>query len=279
MTYKSILVHVDQTAQARERIRLAAAIAENMQAHLIGTAMTGVSHLVFEQGSFNQHDPIFDHHLKNLRAYARQSLDTFDTLIKETRLSSVESRLMEDDAVGGMTLQARYADLLVIGQFDPVSRVPGVMSDFPESVVTNCVRPVLIMPHTRKFTALPTKIAVAWDGSMTATRALVSALPLLKQSSQTDLIIFNPTVNPDKHGQEPGADVALYLSRHGVKVTIISRDTRSSEAEALLSYCSDQAMELVVMGGYGHTRFREMVLGGATREMLLSMTVPVLMAH
>ncbi len=72
--------------------------------------MTGVSHLVFEQGSFNQHDPIFDHHLKNLRAYARQSLDTFDTLIKETLLSSVESRLMEDDAVGGMTLQARYAD-------------------------------------------------------------------------------------------------------------------------------------------------------------------------
>lgn len=279
MTYKSILVHVDQTAQARERVRLAAAIAEGMQGHLIGTAMTGISHLVFEQGVFNQHDPTFDHHVKNLRAYASQSLENFSTLAKETRLTSVEARLMDDDAVGGMTLQARYADLVVIGQFDPACGVPGVMSDFPESVVLNCVRPVLIMPHTRKFTALPAKIAIAWDASMTATRAIVNALPLLKRSSRTDLIIFNSTVHPDTHGQEPGADMALYLSRHGVKVNVVCRDTRSNEAEALLSYCADENMELIVMGGYGHTRFREMVLGGATREMLMSMTVPVLMTH
>lgn len=279
MAYKSILVHVDQTTQARERIRLAAAIAEGTQAHLIGTAMTGISHLVFEQGVFNQHDPTFDHHLKNLRAYASQSLENFSTLVKETHVTSVEARLMDDDAVGGMALQARYADLVVIGQFDPTCGVPGVMSDFPESVVMNCVRPVLIMPHQHKFTSLPTKIAIAWDASMTATRAVVNALPLLKRSSRTDLIIFNPTVNPEAHGEQPGADIALYLSRHGVKVNVVSRDTRSNEAEALLSYCADEQIELIVMGGYGHTRFREMVLGGATREMLLSMTVPVLMTH
>jgi nucleotide-binding universal stress UspA family protein len=279
MAYKSILVHVDQTTQARERIYLAAAIAEGTQAHLIGTAMTGISHLVFEQGVFNQHDPTFDHHLKNLRAYASQSLENFSTLVKETHVTSVEARLMDDDAVGGMALQARYADLVVIGQFDPTCGVPGVMSDFPESVVMNCVRPVLIMPHQRKFTSLPTKIAIAWDASMTATRAVVNALPLLKRSSRADLIIFNPTVNPEAHGEQPGADIALYLSRHGVKVNVVCRDTRSNEAEALLSYCADEQIELVVMGGYGHNRFREMVLGGATREMLLSMTVPVLMTH
>jgi len=279
MSYKSILVHVDQTAPAAERIRLAAAIAEDNQAHLIGTAMTGVSHLVFEEGAFNQNDPAFDHHLRNLRAYANKSLDDFTTLIKETRVSSVERRLLDDDAVTGMTQQARYADLVVVGQFDPACGAPGVMADFPESVVINSVRPVLIMPHTRKFNALPKKIVVAWDASMTATRAIMNALPLLKRSSRTDIVIFNPTVNPETHGEQPGADMALYLSRHGINVNVICRDTRVNEGEALLSYCADEAMDLIVMGGYGHTRFREMVLGGATREILLSMTIPVLMTH
>ena len=279
MSYKSILVHVDQTAPAVERIRLAAAIAEDHQAHLIGTAMTGVSHLVFEEGAFNQNDPAFDHHLRNLRAYANKSLDDFTALLKQTRVSSVERRLMDDDAVSGMALQARYADLVVVGQFDPACGVPGVMSDFPESIVMDCIRPVLIMPHNRKFSSLPTKIAVAWDASMTATRAVMNALPLLKRSSQTDIVIFNPTVNPETHGEQPGADIALYLSRHGIKVNVVCRDTRVNEGEALLSYCADETMDLIVMGGYGHTRFREMVLGGATREILLSMTIPVLMSH
>jgi len=279
MSYKSILVHVDQTAPAAERIRLAAAIAEDNQAHLIGTAMTGVSHLVFEEGAFNQNDPAFDHHLRNLRAYANKSLDDFTNLIKETRVSSVERRLMDDDAVTGMTQQARYADLVVVGQFDPACGVPGVMADFPESVVMNSVRPVLIMPHTRRFSAAPKKIVVAWDASMTATRAIMNALPLLKRTSRTDIVIFNPTVHPETHGEQPGADIALYLSRHGINVNVICRDTRVNEGEALLSYCADETMDLIVMGGYGHTRFREMVLGGATREILLSMTVPVLMTH
>ena len=93
------------------------------------------------------------------------------------------------------------------------------------------------------------------------------------------IVIFNPTINPETHGEQPGADIALYLSRHGIKVNVICRDTRVNEGEALLSYCADETMDLIVMGGYGHTRFREMVLGGATREILLSMTIPVLMSH
>ena len=279
MPYKSILVHVDQTAQSRERIRLAAAITEDEEAHLIGTAMTGISHLVFEEGAFNQHDRTFDHHLKKLRQYAEQSLENFTNVINETRVSSVETRLLDDDAVSGMTQQARYADLVVVGQFDPTCGVMGVMADFPESVVMNSVRPVLIMPHTRKFSALPKKIVVAWDASMTATRAIMNALPLLKRSSRTDIVIFNSTVNPETHGEQPGADIALYLSRHGINVNVICRDTRVNDGEALLSYCADETMDLIIMGGYGHTRFREMVLGGATREILLSMTIPVLMSH
>lgn len=279
MSYKSILVHTDQTPQCAERIRMAAAIAVEHKAHLIGTAMTGISHVVFEAGAFDQHDPLFDQHIRVLRAYADKSLELFEQLAETIPELSTESRLLDDDVVGGVSLQSRYADLVVLGQFDADSAVPGVMPNFPESVLMNCVRPVLILPTGWKFTALPTQALVAWDGSMTATRAIMGALPLLRRAAKVNLVIFNPHDNPDAHGEQPGADMAHYLARHGVTVNVIARDTTVDAGEALLSLCADEGTDLLVMGAYGHTRFRELLLGGATRDLLSSMTVPVLMAH
>ena len=279
MSYKSILVHADQTPHSAERIRMAAAIAVQEQAHLIGTAMTGISHVVFETGAFDPHDPAFDHHMRALRSYADKSLEHFEQLADTLPELSMESRLLDDDVVGGMTLQARYADLVVLGQFDAESVVPGVMPNFPESVVMNCARPVMVVPTGWKFSALPSRALVAWDGSMTATRAVTAALPLLRHAAQVDVAIINPGDTPDAHGEQPGADIALYLSRHGIAVNVSVQETRRGPGEALLSMCSDAGADLLVMGAYGHTRFREMVLGGATRDILSSMTVPVLMAH
>lgn len=279
MSYKSILVHVDQTPQCLQRMRMAAALAEAEQAHLVGTAMTGISHVVFEAGAFSQHDPVFDHHLRHLRSYADDSLAQFERLTAAMPGLSAEARRLDDDAVGGMTLQARYADLLLLGQFDAEAAVPGLMPDFPESVVLNTVRPVLIFPVSATFVTLPKKALVAWDGSATAARAIAAALPLLKRADQIDLVILNPRDKPDAHGEQPGADMALFLSRHGISVNVIIRETRVGAGEALLSIAADEGADLIVMGAYGHTRFREMVLGGATRDLLASMTVPVLMAH
>ena len=96
---------------------------------------------------------------------------------------------------------------------------------------------------------------------------------------QTELVVFNADDQPDSHGPQPGADVALYLARHGVKVTVISRTISIDTGEALLSLAADLGSDLIVMGAYGHSRFREIILGGVTRTMLSSMTVPVLMTH
>ncbi len=279
MSYKTILVQVDQSAQSTERVNLAAALADAEQAHLIGTAMTGISRVVFDAGAFNQHDPAFDHHVRALRQYADKSLDIFEAEIDKRPGLSAESRLLDDDAVGGISLQARYADLVVIGQFDSSAAVPGLMPGFPESVVMNSVRPVLVLPSVYQFSALPSQAVVAWDGSMPAARAIAGALPMLKRVGNVNLAIFNPGERPDAHGEQPGADMALYLSRHGVQVEVMIRETSTEAGEALLSLCADQGADLLVMGAFGHTRFRELLLGGATRQILDSMTVPVLMAH
>ena len=153
------------------------------------------------------------------------------------------------------------------------------MPSFPESVVMNSVRPVLVLPSVYRFSALPSHAVVAWDGSLTAARAIAGALPLLKRAGKASLAIFNPGERPDTHGEQPGADMALYLSRQGVQVEVLIRETKNDAGEALLSLCADEGADLLVMGAFGHTRFRELLLGGATRQILDSMTVPVLMAH
>lgn len=283
MSYKTILVHVDQSKHAAERIRLAAAIARAENAHLIGAAMTGISRYVFDSGAINPHDAVLKHHLDFLHDYARKALQNFEQLAAAAGVNSVESRLVDDDAGGGMTLQARYCDLVVLGQINPDEAVPGLMPDFPEYVVMNCARPVLVVPFAGqlmgKFNQACKRPLIAWDASMTATRAVTAALPLLAQAEQADLVVFNADDQPDAHGEQPGADLALYLARHGVKLNVINQTIELDTGNALLSLAADRGSDMIVMGGYGHTRFREIILGGATRTMLASMTVPVLMAH
>lgn len=279
MPYKTVLVHVDQSAQAAARTQLAAQLAIAQHAHLVGAAMTGISRFVFNHGGFNPADPVFAHHLEQLRAYARGALDAFEHRVAALGVASVEARLVEDEAAGGMALQARYADLAVIGQFDPTTAIPGLMSNFPETVLLNSGRPVLVMPYATEISGLPSRVLVAWDGSLTASRAIAGALPMLAQAGSVDVAVLNAEDEADAHGADPGADIALYLSRHGVKVNVIQRRVNGAIGEALLSMIADLGSEMMVMGAYGHTRFREVVLGGVTRTVLQSMTVPVLMAH
>ena len=279
MSYKTNLVHVDQSSHAAERIRLAASIALSEGAHLIGAAMTGISRYVFDSGAINPHDPTLAHHVEFLRKYAQDALHIFEKLAEQAGVPSIESRLVDDDAAGGLVLQARYADLVVIGQTDPNSTTPGVMSDFPEYVVIHSARPVLIVPYAGQFCKSITHPLIAWDASITAMHAITAALPILIQAKEVDLVIFNAEGQDDAHGQEPGADVALHLARHGVLINVINQNVAFDAGEALLSLAADLGADLIVMGGYGHSRFREIMLGGVTRTILSSMTVPVLMAH
>jgi nucleotide-binding universal stress UspA family protein len=121
---------------------------------------------------------------------------------------------------------------------------------------------------------------IAWDSGREAARAVNDALPVLEQATAVTVLSVNPRPGIDLHGEEPGADIALHLSRHGVKVEV--QQTQVEEinvGDTVLSRLADLGCDLLVMGAYGHSRLREVVLGGVTRTLFESMTVPVLMSH
>jgi nucleotide-binding universal stress UspA family protein len=186
---------------------------------------------------------------------------------------------VDDEAGAGMVLQARYSDLVILGQYDSEERTPSVMPDFPEFVIVNSGRPVLVVPHTGRFNVAGNRVLVAWDASVEATRAVTAALPILRRSALVRVVVINAEGAGDAHGEEPGADIALFLARHGVNVEVLRRSAHGDVGEALLASASELDADLMVMGGYGHSRFREVLLGGATRSVLEKMTLPVLMMH
>jgi nucleotide-binding universal stress UspA family protein len=278
MAYKTILVHADKTRRTEELIKVAGNIARNNGAYLVGLAATGVSRFAIPAEA-DLHDPYLSQHIEFMHRRAQQALDKFQTQTSLMGIDSAESRLADDDAGGALALHARYADLVVLGQNDPDEPFSPALADLPQYVVLHAARPVLIVPYIGHFSEMRDRVLVAWDASPSATRAVTDALPLLARAGRVDVAVLNAGAQADAHGEEPGADIALYLARHGVKANVVARSTRNEIGEELLSLAAELGSSLIVMGGYGHTRFREILLGGATQTVLQSMTVPVLMSH
>ena len=135
------------------------------------------------------------------------------------------------------------------------------------------------MPYTGTFQRFGEHVVVAWDASREAGRALIDALPLLRRARQVTVMVIDAEKNR-RHGAEPGADIGLFLARHGVKVQVLRESASPMDiGNFLLSRLADLDADLLVMGAYGHTRLREIVTGGVTRTLLESMTLPVLMSH
>jgi len=279
MSYKTILVHVDDAKNVDTRIELAAQLALSEDAHLIGTAMTGISRFLYESVAVSPDDPGIVPYLDILRKRANDTLTKFDDIVQRTGVRSFEKRLSDDEPANGLSTQAHYCDLAVLGQYDPQGSSSSVYADVPEYVVMNSGCPVLLVPYAGHFTTVSDRVLIAWNASMEALGAVRAALPLLQRARIVEVAIFNPASRPDAYGVEPGADIALYLARHGIKVDVMQEKTDVDAGEALLSLAANLNSSLLVMGCYGTSRFRETLLGGATRTVLQSMTIPVLMSH
>jgi nucleotide-binding universal stress UspA family protein len=276
MSYKTILVHVDHSRHAAERIRVAARLAAAGNAHLVGAAMTGISRYVYGDSGAELAATIIAAQVDALTERAEAALAMFDEIAASAGVQSYERRLVNDDPAGGLAQQARYADLVVLSQTDKDDPAANVISDVPEYTMLNGGRPVLIVPYAGTLSDISGHALLAWDESIEATRAVGNALPLLKRMRKVTVALFNP-VEPE--GRDPGADIALYLSRHGVVCEVACQQTQIGVGDSLLSMAADLGSDLLVMGGYGHTRFRELLLGGVTATVLKTMTVPVLMSH
>lgn len=277
--YKTILVHVDGTARAAHRIEIASRLALLHDAHLIGTAPTGLSLYVFPVGGFEPGLPAVTFPIEELRSEADRALDDFETSVRKAGVSKFERRRVDEESGMGVSMEARYADVVVISQSAPGESLPHPRADFPEFVLLNCARPVLVVPAAGIQGPFGKRIAVAWNGSAEAVRAITSAIPLMRAAEQVNLVVFNADTEGDIQGEVPGADMAHYLARHGVRVDVTATETDDDAGEALLAVAADNSIDLIVMGAYGHSRFREILLGGATRTVLRASPLPLWMTH
>jgi nucleotide-binding universal stress UspA family protein len=156
----------------------------------------------------------------------------------------------------------------------------GVELDFVERVIMGSGRPVLLVPYALDFAGCGRRALIAWNGTRESARAAFDAVPLLKSAESVTISWVDPQKALDTPGSLPGAELANALARHGIKATAEGFPTAGLTAgEALKTRLADLGADLLVMGAYGHTRVREFVFGGATRFILETMPVPVLMSH
>jgi nucleotide-binding universal stress UspA family protein len=281
MQYKTILVHADLSPAAPDRIRLAARLARAADAHLVGSALTGFSRFI-PPATLAAGGTALAKRCAALQDAAARALACFRRIAAEEGVDAAEARLIDDDVDGGMAVQARYCDLVVVGQADRGVVAPPLPppppQDLPEYLLFTSGRPVLVVPCTGYPPEPGGPALVAWDGSVEATRAVDGALPLLRLASGTIVLGFGDDFAPPDG--DPCGQLAAYLKRHGVRACAAGRRQIGADiGERLLSEASDQGASLLVMGGYGHSRFRELLTKGVTATILRTMTLPVLLAH
>ena len=202
----------------------------------------------------------------------------FDEAARRAGVSS-ESRTLSASLAGSadrFATIARRFDLAVVGQAEPERAAPEEL--IVENALFSSGRPVLVVPYIQKAELTLDRVMVCWDASRNAARAIADAMPFLKRARVIDVVIV--ASERIKSDEIPGADIGQHLARHDLKVEvrrIVSPDT--DVASTILSHAADTAADFIVMGGYGHSRLREFILGGATRGMLQAMTLPTLMSH
>jgi nucleotide-binding universal stress UspA family protein len=182
------------------------------------------------------------------------------------------------DPVQVFMRSAACSDLLVIGQHDPDSELPAdVGSDFAACVIIGSGRPALVLPHRHDRSEIGRVALLAWKPTREAAHALAGSLPLLGKADKVHVAMWNEDGDASPEGR---AEIDRYLRAHGITAEVHGYGPESRDVgEYLLSLAHDVGADLLVMGCYGHGRMREWALGGATRSVLRSMTVPVLMAH
>ena len=209
---------------------------------------------------------------------ARDAISRFETAVKKAGVAA-ETRTLDATFGGAPTLFAQIArrfDLAIVGQ---AQRDQGATDTLMiEGTLFESGRPLVVVPYIQKRGLTLERVLACWDGGRTAARAIGDAMPFLERAKAVDLVMVAEERKDDD--EATGARMSEHLARHGVKATI-KRMAKGDIAiqDVILSYAADSGADFMVMGGYGHSRLREFILGGVTRGILTEMTVPVLMSH
>lgn len=279
MAYRTILVHIANPAGAKALLAAGLQIARAHDAHLIGL-------FVFPAHRITPPVPLpFG---ADIAAKIRKTIDddvaaarkAFDDacqgqpVVTEWRSITTERR----DACEVVLEHARAADLVIAAQADPSWDLSPMM-EFPDRLAIECGRPVLVIPAGGHFGPMPKSIVVAWNNRREAARALADALPLLARAESVAVVTVEEG-EAAREGKLPDTEIGAALGRHGIKAELSSIGRGSgSVGEAIRTFAAVNGADLLVMGAYGQSRFREFAFGGATRHMLRDMSLPVLFSH
>jgi nucleotide-binding universal stress UspA family protein len=260
MGYKTILVHCDADKTSAVRIGVALNLAARSDAHVIGAYVRPQNYETSGKAEEN----------------AAAALFQSGTAGKGC---STEWRTTVGYAGEALAQLAHGADLVVVGQREREAATMGAPPNLPERLALASERPLLVVPYIGVSSMPGSKVLLCWNGRREAGRAAAGALPLLKKA-ETVIVLTIEVSNDEKEVRAAATSAFLaWLGRHGVKASLQHDSADSGIGDIILSRAADSSVDLIVMGLYGHSRLREMVMGGASRTVLASMIVPVLMAH
>jgi nucleotide-binding universal stress UspA family protein len=280
MAIKDLLVHLDQGPAAEGRLEAALLLAERFGAHVTGLYLVAEPFLREMAGRHMPAD-LLREHVAHAAAEAEAVLAAAQAEAgrRGVAWSAVRETGSLDRLPNLLARHARHADLAIVGQPDPQR---GGVDDalLAEAAFMDSGRPALVVPLATTPVLPPRQALVAWDGSREAARAVGDALPLLQAASRVVVLVVDRRDVSGHAGEQPGAEISQHLARHGLPVELRQVESRGAgAAEVILAQVQDIAADLVVMGGYGHSRLREMLLGGTTRHMLEHANIPTLLAH
>lgn len=273
MAWKTITTQLSNPARAEVLLSVAGRLAERFEAHLIGIDATPA--FAFASPVVTPAD--VDAIIAADEARTADVRTIFETVAANRAFVADwrELKLTNVDLPGAVLDHARASDLIVASQSDPDWELSG-MFDFPERLVMESGRPVLVVPYAGAYGEIGKRITIAWSGKRESARAVFDALPLLKTAEAVTLLC----VTSGGDGELLGTEIAAALARHGVKLTVQKSVVEDiGVADDILSRLADSGADLLVMGAYGYSRLREMVFGGVTHHILKHMTVPTLMSH
>ena len=295
-TLRDIVVVLDGSASSEMRLTVAVVLAQQHGAHLTG--FSAMDLLLPARPAVQPRDnpqvdtlpasklmywgAVLPHDYPEADTQAAEAAERIEAAFRE-RLRSTDLHGDWQVASGKVSetvvCQARHADLVILGQVDP-AHPPPAGRQLVEDVLMTSGRPILVVPYIGGFDTFGTNILVGWNNSREAARAINDAIPLLAKAASVTILEANPIGRKPAIDDAASADITRHLTRHGISAKTARTALASiSASDALLSYAADISADLLVVGGYGHSRLRERILGGVTRELLQHMTLPVLMSH
>jgi nucleotide-binding universal stress UspA family protein len=280
MCYKTILVSLNEIDRLDPLLEVVTGLAAGEDAHVIGLYVIPAPAVFPATGPYALPE-VFDSFSKYFEEQRPVAKAKFETAMARSGVpwQWMETRAAVPGISDAVSAEGRIADLVVLSEVDRGAD-RGVELDLIENVVLSVGRPVLVLPRQVPKALDLTQIVCGYNGSREAARALHDALPLLKRARDVNLVWVDPSLDRELARAVPGADMAESLDRHGIKVTAEAMPTNGiNPAQALLTRAADLGAGIIVMGAYGHSRLREFVLGGATREALSNLSIPVVLSH